>query len=218
MDLQSNIDYLEAQIRMLKRQITGLEHVREQSKSSLQQLGASINEQRAYVVSIRKSVVQSDATLEASIRKQVFLEREIRSLQAAEARFSTFIEHAKKITLKMEEAEKFRKSLPSDLYSETDRIKITLLEKNFRANASSFGYTSAEPSEVTINRGTLLPALGDITLREVLRKNVKSESSASDFVRLIWAFLLAIYQTSSMKEFVGNHPGFLLLTSLGSTP
>ena len=215
MDLQSNIDYLEAQIRMLKRQITGLEHVREQSKSSLQQLGASINEQRAYVVSIRKSVVQSDATLEASIRKQVFLEREIRSLQAAEARFSTFIEHAKKITLKMEEAEKFRKSLPSDLYSETDRIKITLLEKNFRANASSFGYTSAEPSEVTINRGTLLPALGDITLREVLRKNVKSESSASDFVRLIWAFLLAIYQTSSMKEFVGNHPGFLLFDEPG---
>ncbi|UTH75645.1 AAA family ATPase [Chromobacterium sp. IIBBL 290-4] len=215
MDLQSNIDYLEAQIRMLKRQITGLEHVREQSKSSLQQLGASINEQRAYVISIRKGVVQSDATLEASIRKQVFLEREIRSLQAAEARFSTFIEHAKTIALKMESAEKFRKSLPSDLYSETDRVKITLLEKNFRANASSFGYTSAEPSEVTINRGTLLPALGDITLREVLRKNVKSESSASDFVRLIWAFLLAIYQTSSMKEFVGNHPGFLLFDEPG---
>ncbi|MEJ2795801.1 AAA family ATPase [Iodobacter sp. LRB] len=215
MDLQSNIDYLDAQIRMLKRQITGLEHVREQNKSSLQQLEVSIKEQRAYVISIRKSVVQSDATLEANIRKQVFLEREILSLQAAEARFSTFIEHAKNIALKLEEAEKFRKSLPSDLYSETDRIKITLLEKNFRANASSFGYTSAEPNEVTINRGTLLPALGDITLREVLRKNVKSESSASDFVRLIWAFLLAIYQTSSMKEFVGNHPGFLLFDEPG---
>lgn len=215
MDLQSNIDYLEAQIRMLKRQITGLESMRDQSKSSLQQLEASINEQRAYVISIRKSVVQSDATLEASIRKQVTLEREIRSLQAAEARFATFLEHATDITLKLGGAEQLRKSLPNDLYTETDRTKITLLEKNFRANASSFGYTSAEPGEVTINRGTLLPALGDITLREVLRKNVKSESSASDFVRLIWALLLAIYQTSSTKGFAGNHPGFLLFDEPG---
>jgi hypothetical protein len=215
MDLQSNIDYLEAQIRMLKRQIAGLEGMREQSNSSLQQLEVNINEQRAYVLSIRKSVVQSDATLEASIRKQVTLEREIKSLQAAEARFATFLEHATDIAVKLGGAEAIRKKLPSDLYTENDRTKVLLLEKNFRANASSFGYTSAEPSEVTINRGTLLPALGDITLREVLRKNVKSESSASDFVRLIWAFLLAIYQTSSTNGFTGNHPGFLLFDEPG---
>ena len=60
-----------------------------------------------------------------------------------------------------------------------------------------------------------MPALGDITLREVLRKNVKSESSASDFVRLIWAFLMAIFQTSNNKDFGGHHPGFLLFDEPG---
>jgi hypothetical protein len=112
-------------------------------------------------------------------------------------------------------AEEERAKFPSDLYSKKDRVKIAILEKNFRANASAFNYTSAEIPEVEINGGTLLPALGDITLREVLKRNVKSESSASDFVRLIWAFLLAVYQTSSTRDYEGNHPSVLMFDEPG---
>jgi hypothetical protein len=215
MDLQSNIDYLDAQLRMLRRQIAGLESDREHDQSAMQQLELDIKEQREYVFSIRKSVVQSDASLEAEIRRQVTLEREIRGLQAAESRFGSFLERATELATALASAEKTRKDMPGDLYSSRDRIKISLFEKNFRANASAFGYSSAEIAEVTINRGTLMPALGDITLREVLRKNVKSESSASDFVRLIWAFLMAIFQTSNNKDFGGHHPGFLLFDEPG---
>lgn len=116
---------------------------------------------------------------------------------------------------KLAGAEEARATFPSDLYSKRDRLKISILEKNFRANASAFNYTSAEIPEVQINAGTLLPALRDITLREVLKRNVKSESSASDFVRLIWAFLLAVYQTSSSREYAGNHPGVVMFDEPG---
>ena len=38
--------------------------------------------------------------------------------------------------------------------------------------------------------------------------NIKSDSSASDFVRLIWAYLISLQQTSIKLN--GNHPNFLL--------
>ncbi len=38
--------------------------------------------------------------------------------------------------------------------------------------------------------------------------DIKSDSSASDFVRLIWSYLIALYKASSSQR--GNHPGLIL--------
>ncbi|MDC6164325.1 AAA family ATPase [Achromobacter xylosoxidans] len=216
MDLQSNIDYLEAQARMLRRQIGGLEQSNLEAASALSRSETLLSEQRKRVVDIRGSLSQADANLEADIRKQVSLEREVRDLQYAETRFQNFLDDSVELAKSLVDVQQKIKKLPGDLYSDKDKEKISLLQKNFRANAGAFGYSSVEDIEkITVHSGTLLPALGDITLKEVLSKNVRSESSASDFVRLIWAFLLAIYQTSEMRDYRGNHPRFLLFDEPG---
>jgi len=181
----------------------------------LKQLEAVISEQRAYVISIRRSTSQSDAVLEASVRKQITLEREIREYEAAQTRLSTFLEEGPELARRLGLAEQAKQDFPRDLYSQRDRTKISILEKHFRANASSFEYSSAIPSDIRINPETLLPALDDLTLRQVKRRDMKWESSASDFVRLIWAYLIAIYQTSNQRDFTGNHPGVLLFDEPG---
>lgn len=216
MDLQSNIDYLEAQARMLRRQIAGLEQSNLEAANALSRSETLLSEQRKRVLDIRGSLSQADANLEADIRKQVSLEREVRDLQYAETRFQNFLESSVALAKSLVDVQRKIRELPDDLYSNKDKEKISLLQKNFRANAGAFGYSSVENIEkITVHSGTLLPALGDITLKEVLSRNVKSESSASDFVRLIWAFLLAIYQTSEMRDYSGNHPRFLLFDEPG---
>jgi hypothetical protein len=45
--------------------------------------------------------------------------------------------------------------------------------------------------------------------------SLTADSSASDFVRLIWSYLLALYQVSSTRGFEGNHPGLLILDEPG---
>ena len=40
-------------------------------------------------------------------------------------------------------------------------------------------------------------------------QSIKHNSSASDFVRSIWAYLIALYEVSSLKN--GNHIGLFLL-------
>jgi len=56
-------------------------------------------------------------------------------------------------------------------------------------------------------------------LREIIRPKVQTsltaDSSASDFVRLIWSYLLALYQTSATRGFEGQHPGLLLMDEPG---
>lgn len=80
-------------------------------------------------------------------------------------------------------------------YSEADIERIRRFQLNFRANAGSFGYESAPIREIEISKDTLIPCLAQMALREI-RTDIKSDSSASDFVRLIWSYLLALYQTS----------------------
>ncbi|MFM0265080.1 AAA family ATPase [Paraburkholderia sediminicola] len=215
MDVESNIEYLEAQVRMLRRQISGLAADIEHTDITLKQLEESISEQRAYVVSIRRNVSQSDAVLEVAVRRQVTLEREIRELQSAESRLSHFLDVTESLVESFIAAEAARKAFPRDLYSKRDWTKIQLMEKNFRANAQSFDYTSAPIEEIKINPETLMPALDDLTLRQLFKKDVQAESSASDFVRLVWAYLLAIYQTSNHRDYPGNHPGVLLFDEPG---
>ena len=46
------------------------------------------------------------------------------------------------------------------------------------------------------------------------RSSTKTDSSASDFVRLIWSYLIALYQASNVEP-KGNHLNFLLLDEPG---
>ncbi|MCL9856031.1 hypothetical protein M0F12_19950, partial [Ralstonia solanacearum] len=57
-----------------------------------------------------------------------------------------------------------------------------------------------------------------LELREIRSKaqtSLTADSSASDFVRLIWSYLLALYQTSATRGFEGNHPGLILMDEPG---
>lgn len=88
-----------------------------------------------------------------------------------------------------------------------DNKKIELLEKHFRELARKFDYRSAQVRDISIHPTTLIPYLEGLELREY-STDIKSDSSASDFVRLIWAYLISIYKVSYEKS--GNQPGILL--------
>lgn len=75
-------------------------------------------------------------------------------------------------------------------------------------------HESAPIREVEIGKDTLVPCLAQMELREI-RTDIKSDSSASDFVRLIWSYLLALHQTSATLTSPGHHPGLLMFDEPG---
>ena len=80
--------------------------------------------------------------------------------------------------------------------------------------ASHTKHLTGSIDEIEVGKDTLVPCLAQMELREI-RTDIKSDSSASDFVRLIWSYLLALHQTSTTPSSPGNHPGLLMFDEPG---
>lgn len=219
MDLNTNIEYLDSQRKMLKNQINGAVEEIRQSEITVADVAARLAAAHDYRNSLRGDVSTGMAESRAIVRRQIQIELELSNFKAlntqAEALMFAFGEIADRLAAN----QGARRALPKETYSDVDVSRISLFEKNFRSNASSFGYESAEIADIRISLDTLTPVLSELELREILRPKVQTsltaDSSASDFVRLIWSYLLALYQTSATRGFEGQHPGLLLMDEPG---
>jgi hypothetical protein len=218
MDLNTNINYLDSQRRMLQNQINGaLEEIR-QSEIAATDVAARLAAAHDYRNSLRGDVSTGAAESRAIVRRQIQIELELSNLRAFEAQAATLLEALGEVAGRLAANQAARSKLPKDIYSAEDLSRISLFEMNFRSNASSFGYESAEIDDIRISLDTLTPILAELELREIRSKvptSLTADSSASDFVRLIWSYLLALYQVSSTRGFEGNHPGLLILDEPG---
>ncbi|QQX86715.1 AAA family ATPase [Cupriavidus necator] len=214
MDLNTNIEYLESQRRMLQSQINGtVEEVR-QSEIVVADVANRLAATHDYRNSLRGDVSTGAAESRALVRQQIQIELELTNLQTFEGQAAILLETLCQIAERLAANQAERRSLPRDTYGADDLSRISLFEKNFRSNASSFGYESAEIADIRISLDTLTPILSELELREI-RTSLTADSSASDFVRLIWSYLLALHQTSSTQGFEGHHPGLLLMDEPG---
>lgn len=214
MDLASNIRYLESQSRMLQRQIAGMHEGIRESEVRVADLSARLAAKHDHVSAMRGDMSSGAVESKAIVRRQVQIEVEVEGLEELSEKVTGILRRLEAIAGRLAENQLARKALPRSAYSAEDEERISMFEKQFRANAGSFGYGSAPISDVEISRDNLIPCLARIELREI-RTDIKSDSSASDFVRLIWSYLLALQQTSIHKTTPGNHPGLLLLDEPG---
>lgn len=225
MDLDTNIAYLSSQRRMLLRQIAGLQEGIQDTDIRLTELAARVAAKHDILTAMRGDISVGATESKAIVRRQVQIEVEVEAIEKLQLKATELLRRLAGIARRMRENQLARKELPKDVYTETDLAQISIFQKQFRANASSFGYGSANISEIEISKDNLLPCLAHLELREILRTesekreiqktDIKADSSASDFVRLIWSYLLALHQTSAMPSNPGNHPGILMLDEPG---
>lgn len=218
MDLRTNIEYLESQRRMLQRQVNGAQEEIRQSTIAVADVATRLVAKHDYRNSLRGDVSTGAAESRAIVRRQIQIELELSNLTGFETQAVALLVDLGGIAARLADNQTARRALPKDAYSEQDLLRIRLFEKNFRSNASSFGYESAEIQDIRISTDTLTPILSDLELRAIITKpkaSLIADSSASDFVRLIWSYLLALYQTSATRGFEGNHPGVLLMDEPG---
>lgn len=218
MDLETNIEYLDSQRRMLQSQINGaLEEIR-QSEIAVADVATRLAATHDYRNSLRGDVSSGAAESRAIVRRQIQIELELSNLRTFEVQAAALLATLGEVSERLAVNQATRRLLPKEAYNPADLSKISLFEKNFRTNASSFGYESAEIADIRISLDTLTPILSELELREIRTKvqtSLTADSSASDFVRLIWSYLLALYQTSSTRGFEGHHPGLLLMDEPG---
>lgn len=233
MDIQTNIDYLQAQIRMLERDSASIKLLIKESTVTGEDLTRRISESKSRLRALRSDITMTSTVSKANLRQQLQLEIEIEEYSAFLQRSRDRLAKLEALAIDVDLNQRARAALPKEHYSEADQKKYDLFAKLFRSNIGAFDYHSAPIRDIVFNTDNLLPELAKIELREIYSKdfsevkqaskerysrdssNAAQESSASDFVRLIWSYIFTLYETSSHPMVDGNHPGFLLLDEPG---
>lgn len=214
MDLAANIAYLDSQRRMLHRQVSGVRESIRATETRGAELAARLAGKRDQLVAMRGDVSSGASESKAIVRRQVQIEVEVEALERLAAQSAEVFDRLFSIAQRLKNNQAARVLLPKNAYTSDDETRISVFQKQFRANAGSFGYESARIQDVEISKDALVPCLAQLELREI-RTDIKSDSSASDFVRLIWSYLLALHQTSIFPTTLGNHPNLLMLDEPG---
>ncbi|TLP59017.1 hypothetical protein FEM01_14005 [Pseudomonas mosselii] len=229
MDIETNIRYLDSQAKMLSRQEAGIKIKIEESELSVKDYSSRLERARSLLAALRSDVTKGATVSRALLKQQLFVEVELEKIEKFNGKLDYFIEGFTALAASLKDNQKRRKGLGSEHYSSDDLFKIDLFFKLFRSNAGSFDYQSAPIKDIEFDRHTLLPYLAKIELREILDTSAEKKekeqapkdgdmaqnSSASDFVRLIWSYIIALYQASAHNLVKGNHPGIIIFDEPG---
>lgn len=222
MNIGENISYLDKQVKMIDRYMDGINKSLLKQNNQLLQIQKELQHKRSQILLIKRDMTSVNSVSETDLRNQLRHEDEVQKLMTAADEIEKILIEMSLLSKQLKNNKKQRMELPKEYLSVTDKRKIKNMEYVFKKLAHDFEYRSANANEIELNDETYLPFLSGLALREIndssKRKNIdatdiRSDSSASDFVRLIWAYLLSIYDTS--MKYNGNHLGLLVFDEPG---
>lgn len=226
MTLQENISHLDNQKKMTQSLIEGLTKEIEKDKNQMLTINRTVIELRKELVSLRRDIKSTNNISEADVRHKVAIENRQSEISQIDQQVENILNDLDALSANFKAVNSKISGLSEYQFTRSDWVKIKDFARNFKELASKFGYRSAVVDEIELKSDTLLPYLRDIELREnvdtptelaekeaakkkaVSSTDIKTDSSASDFVRLIWSYLIALYKTSA--SYGGNHLGVLL--------
>lgn len=202
MSIEENIKHLNAQKEMLEFALEGHKQHKQELYLQLQDIRERVRSLQRLARSIRSDLYSVNEDLsETIVYKKIELQQKIESLNS----FQAYIKNAISKYIKLSEEWKGylddKSNLPPKSFSESDINKLKILKNYFVADLEAYGYKSvANLQKVEISAESYLPVTEKF--------DMKFDSSASDNIRSIWAYTIALLQTSTFVG--GNHPRILI--------
>ena len=163
-------------------------------------------EKRIEHISDRIRVVKSDlitnnkAISQSHIHRIVNLEIDKQNIIEFEKNINELYQQLRDIGKKWGKAKEELAKLPSNLINNKDKDILKAFNKEFKSLLILFNFESTDIESIYIDEYNYLPSVEGFDLY--------SDSSASDTVRIIWSYIIALQKISKVY---GNNIGFLLL-------
>lgn len=201
MPIADNIEYIRSQKKMFE-DILGRERADAESRNS--QLGAVNSEVMDLYAQIRllrsELVAPGSNPSAAAIEERIRAEAKIRDLEFLQAAFDESMERLEafrtEFSLLLEEKEK----IPAEKLSSDDKDKLRILTKLVQSQAGEFEFRTFPADEISISEDSYRP--------EKEGYEIGFETSASDAIRLKWAYQLGLLELADLAK--TNHPNLLL--------
>ncbi len=204
MSIEDNIRHLEEQKKMLEFSLGSHKESRDKLSREKSDFEARLQTLRRLAQTLRSDLYTTTDTeaSETIMLKRIEITNHIERLSNLKATIYTLIEQLRKLSIDWNTYLDQKSKLPKKDISESDNEKIALLKKKFIDNLKRYHYSSLssfEGIDISID-SSLLPTVDGF--------DMKFDSSASDGIRVIWAFTMALLQVSIEKN--GNHPGIII--------
>jgi len=196
MGVEENISFLQTEAEAVGLLISAGQERLAQLRSVKVLKSQGLDDARAAIRDLRSDLLQNRDISVAAIREEVQLQEEIARLEQLR---DEFVEDTGRLRAAAErwQSNRVRRSeLPDDYFSRRDRQKLTTLSNEFSRSVVNFGYLSSGVSALHISEDNYRPVCDDF--------EVAFGASASDNIRLIWAYTLALLQVSLIPP-GGNH-------------
>lgn len=201
--LETNLEIIDADRENVRAMLAEARAVLEVSQTRARAVRERVHEARREVRTLKGALVQeAHAPSRAVIARQVRLADRLEALEALDWRFSELLEQLDSLADQLRAVRGELASMRGD-QSPADGRKLDALGTSVREQLEVYGYGSF--LGVELDRDSYLPE------REGF--NLESASSASDTVRLVWAYTTGLLEAARQQP--TNHPGLLVFDEPG---
>lgn len=203
--IDSSINHLENQSDLYKGYIKSSLLVEEKLNSYKNYYFEILNNKYFILQKINESLNKDYRSPKKEIISEiVLLEQKLNKIDLIYSELNKYIEELGEVYGKYFDVNKKIKNLEKDLTD--DEKKLLLLSNRFKDYLNKFGYSSQKINDILIKTedpNKFLPT--------VSKESLRVTSSASDFIRVLWAFYLSILDLSDMN----HHPGITIFDEPG---
>lgn len=208
LSIEENKGFLVSQKKIIETTLDSLNETIEEKNTLLQYFKNSLRNQEAIIKSLSRDLIADDRALsESEVVKKLQLQQEVKNLEQFKIEIdelkNNLIELANKHHNVTKEIEGLEKS--------DDEYTISSFETNYKDLLFKFEYDSNKKFQISINRKDPFKYF-PVYKRgkdDPQPQSIRINSSASDFVRNIWAYTLALRDNGI------NHPGLIMFDEPG---
>jgi hypothetical protein len=201
MTVDQNVSFYEEQIQLFTAVHGNAIHSIQASEKDLRAQRVQVAQLRERIRDIRETLVSasSSPSIEA-ISERIRLQERIGRVETQQQVFEEHIAEFAQLASEWLEVQERLRKLPKGALSERDQAKINTFQNSFQQQLTKYKMGSLAVGEVKISPGSYEP--------EVAGVNLSADVSASDLIRLHWAYLLGLLEVGTQPT--GNHPGLLI--------
>ena len=214
MALEENVTFVKSQLELYLAALSNsrerMQEIAARYRGSERDLQDKQQELRALRQELmRPSASPSRAAIEEIVRLQAFVER----LRSVEELSFSLMDELRQIAVDWAAATNALRLLPTDELTIADKRKLEHLQTAIRRHLDRYGFRSFQPGEISLSGDNFRPLVLRTEKGETVEKEINFEVSASDAIRLKWAYYLSCLEL--MDDFVTNHPGLAVFDEPG---
>jgi hypothetical protein len=206
MSIEENIKFLKDQLATLNFALHQSTNQISNKSKRLRAITMTLEEERKKLRSLKLELREDPRMVSnLDIEETINLKWKIKKFQEVKNEFdemSNKLEHLKK---RWEQHLVKTKKVPEDFFSKLDKTKLEQFLNKFRSYLKEFGYSSTPLEDIEISFDKYTP--------QVRGFDINYDSSASDFIRLKWAFTLTLLYLTN--QYGGNHPKVIFMDEPG---